>query len=313
MWTDSRYHIQAEQQLDPTLWTLMKSGLADVPQPVDWLPPNSRVGIDPYLIDAQSFQTLSATLKRTGSVLLEVHPNLVDAVWTDKPQQQLPPVEAWALEFSGRRVADKVAELRTVIAARSATAAVVSALDDVACEYDGRFIESDNSSLIFLAALPSTGLLNLRGHDIENNAVFYAYALITNTTIELYVLNPQRITDDIRAHLQREGVIVEVQNYAEITVGLRRVLTGSPAARVLLSKPNQALFATVPAEQQVLVDSPVNRMKVVKNDIEAAGLRRAHIRDGAAVIKYLHWLDENVDRLVVTELSGAARLAEFRA
>lgn len=133
LWTDSRYHIQAEDQLDGTLWTLMKTGLPDVPSTHDWLPPDSRVGIDPYLIDAERFRSLGDSLRRKNCVLVAVTPNLVDEVWTDKPQLRLPAIEPLDVAFSGRRVADKVADLRAVLVQHEATAAVVSALDDVAC------------------------------------------------------------------------------------------------------------------------------------------------------------------------------------
>lgn len=134
LWTDSRYHIQADAQLNGSLWTLMKRGEANVPTPVEWLPMGIRVGVDPYLMDADQFRTLRTALERVGSVLVEVRPNLVDAVWSDKPLQQLPAIEPWPMQFSGRQVGDKVADLRAVAAQRGVAAVVVSALDDVACE-----------------------------------------------------------------------------------------------------------------------------------------------------------------------------------
>lgn len=135
LWTDSRYHIQADEQLNADLWTLMKRGLPNVPEPVEWLPHGIRVGVDPYLIDADQFRTLRSALELVGSHLVEVQPNLVDTVWSDKPQQQLPAIVPLAIEFSGRSVGDKVADLRAVAVERGAEAVVVSALDDVACEW----------------------------------------------------------------------------------------------------------------------------------------------------------------------------------
>lgn len=134
LWTDSRYHIQAYEQLNDSMWTLMKRGEKNVPTPVEWLPIGIRVGIDPYLIDADQFRTLRTALEGVGSVLVEVRPNLVDVVWSDKPLQQLPAIEPLPIEFSGRLVGDKIADLRAVAAQRGVAAVVVSALDDVACE-----------------------------------------------------------------------------------------------------------------------------------------------------------------------------------
>lgn len=136
LWTDSRYHIQAAEQLDAALWTLQRRGRPDVPAPVDWLPRDIRVGIDPFLIDAERFRSLAEALRSRGSQLVEVRPNLVDAVWSDKPALQLPRIEAQTVQFSGRSVAQKVADLRAEAQKQGVDAVVVSALDDVACEWN---------------------------------------------------------------------------------------------------------------------------------------------------------------------------------
>lgn len=129
------------------------------------------------------------------------------------------------------------------------------------------------------------------------------------------MLDPQRVDANITAHFKRENISVSVHAYEQLTDDIGVVLRtdASGTAKILLSRPSQALVATVPAAQQLLLASPVNRMKVVKNGVEAAGMWRAHRRDGAAVIKYLHWLDGHIDGERVTELSGAAQLAEFRS
>lgn len=145
--------------------------------------------------------------------------------------------------------------------------------------------------------------------------MFYAYVLLTSRTVQLYVLDTQRIDANITAHFHRENITVNVHAYDQLTAGIEAMLRADATAtiKVLLSRPSQALVAAVPAGQQLLVASPVNRMKVVKNAVEAAGMWRAHRRDGAAVIKYMHWLDGHIDGERVTELSGAAQLAQFRA
>lgn len=134
LWTDTRYHIQAAEQLDAALWTLQKSGQSGVPTTLEWLPDNIRIGVDPYLIDAESFRRQSNAFQTHGSQLVEITPNLVDAVWTDKPALKLARINALPQDFSGRSVAQKVADLRAVAQKNAVTAVVVSALDDVACE-----------------------------------------------------------------------------------------------------------------------------------------------------------------------------------
>lgn len=124
-------------------------------------------------------------------------------------------------------------------------------------------------------------------------------------------MQPSRINAQVRAHFATEQISVDVQEYERLTDGIKQVLASSDS-RMLLSNPNQAIFSAVPVNQRILVESPVNLMKVIKNSVEAEGIRHAHIRDGAAVIKYLHWLDENIDSGNVTELSGSDVLGDFR-
>lgn len=135
LWTDSRYHIQATEQLDPTLWLLMKSGNPGVPTLYEWLPKKIRVGIDPFLIDSDSFRSMANRLQLSQSVLVEVTPNLVDDVWVDKPVQDFPEIHALDIQFTGKRVSDKINDLREVVAKQQGSAIVVSALDEVACKY----------------------------------------------------------------------------------------------------------------------------------------------------------------------------------
>lgn len=160
--------------------------------------------------------------------------------------------------------------------------------------------------------MQTIGLLNLRGSDIQNNPVFFAYVLVTHEAVHLYVLQPSRITESIRSHFATEGVQVSVYDYDQITDGIKSALQTTRKPLLILSKPSQALFSSVPFDQQVTIVSPVNLMKIIKNSVEAEGMKRAHVRDGAALIKYLHWLEENIDSSVVTELSGAAVLGSFR-
>lgn len=153
LWTDGRYHIQAANQLDDTLWTLMKSGTPGVPTYAEWLPRKIRVGVDPFLMDADSFRNMAAALKSQESDLVEVRPNLVDEVWIDKPSPHFPAIEPLAIQFSGKRSSDKIADLRAEIRKNNASAIVISALDDVACElhiiFDQMHFNMDECILLY--------------------------------------------------------------------------------------------------------------------------------------------------------------------
>uniref|UniRef100_A0A182N8Z9 Aminopeptidase P N-terminal domain-containing protein n=1 Tax=Anopheles dirus TaxID=7168 RepID=A0A182N8Z9_9DIPT len=290
-WTDSRYHLQAENQIDPTYWTLMKEGLIGVPSRDEWLltnlSPGAQVGTDPFLIASTEFERLGGVLGRQGYRMITLERNLVDIVWNNRPPQTSEDLLPLALAYSGQRSSDKIQALRVVLQENSANAIVVSALDEIAW------------------------LLNLRGSDISYNPVFFAYMIVSHGNIHLFT-NPDRINETIRAHFRTEGIVVDVRDYRDILAGIEEYVKGGN--RLIVSTAcSQALYAAIPADQRTQLYSVLAKMKAVKNEVEAIGMRRAHIRDGAAVVRYLHWLEKVVDEGNVTELSGAAQLREFRS
>lgn len=292
LWTDSRYHIQAEQQLYDG-WTLKKSGSVGVETYQEWLyhntDPNSVIGIDPKLIDSAAYLSLATYLSETGRTLKSIDKNLVDEVWTDKPTPNYEEIIALSYQFSGRRISEKLSDVRKGMTALGSQSHIVTALDDIAW------------------------LLNLRGLDIPYNPVFFAYVILTANEVRLYVEQTSRITTEIWKHFQEEGVEDEIKvfDYNLIKTGLKNIVDNTEDL-ILIHKTSQDIYETVPAARRVVRTSPILLLKVVKNEVEANGMREANIRDGAAVIQYLSWLNRTIDTEIITELSGAAKLAEFR-
>uniref|UniRef100_A0AAG5DP99 Aminopeptidase P N-terminal domain-containing protein n=1 Tax=Anopheles atroparvus TaxID=41427 RepID=A0AAG5DP99_ANOAO len=291
LWTDSRYHLQAEDQIDPAYWTLMREGLIGVPTRDEWLTsvlsPGAQVGTDPFLIASTEFERLGAVLGRGGYRLITLERNLVDIVWNNRPPQTAEDLRTMPLEYTGKRAAEKVADLRLVMQEQGADVIVISALDEIAW------------------------LLNLRGSDISYNPVFFAYLLVSHGNLHLFT-STERINETIREHFRAEGISADVRDYRDILAGIEEYVRGGN--RLIVSTAcSQALYAAIPADQRLQVYSVVAKMKAVKNPTEAAGMRRAHVRDGAAVVRYLHWLETVVDGGNVTELTGAAKLQQFRS
>ncbi|XP_035781767.1 xaa-Pro aminopeptidase ApepP-like [Anopheles albimanus] len=294
LWTDSRYHLQAEAELDGAHWRLMREGLPGVPSRDEWLlstlSPGAQVGTDPFLIASTEYERLGGVLAGAGHRLITLERNLVDSVWNNRPPQTAEPLLPLALQYSGQRAADKVTAVRDALHASGANGIVISALDEIAW------------------------LLNLRGSDIRYNPVFFAYALVTHERIHLFT-GPERINETIRQHLRTEGLAaLDVRDYRDILAGIDEYVRAGH--RLLVSTAcSQALYAAIPAAQRLQEYSVVAKLKAVKNAVEAEGMRRAHVRDGAAVVRYLHWLEATVgrpDAPNVTELSGAAQLHAFR-
>ncbi|XP_055587081.1 xaa-Pro aminopeptidase ApepP-like [Uranotaenia lowii] len=291
LWTDSRYHLQAEAQLDGDHWTLMKQGVAGVPTQDQWLLDNlpgvAQVGADPFLITSTEFDRLAKVLIGGGKRLITLERNLVDIVWNNRPAQTAGPLLLLDIKFSGKRASEKVADLRKELETRKAAAIVINGLDEIAW------------------------LLNMRGSDIRYNPVFFAYVIVSRSEILLFT-NPERINSSVQEHFRSEGITVNVREYNDILKGIEKFVDEGDRL-IVASSCSQAIYAHIPVDQRIQVYSIVASKKAVKNSVEAEGMRKAHIRDGAALVRYLHWLEKNVDSNNVTELSGAAKLREFRS
>ncbi|KZO98526.1 Creatinase/aminopeptidase [Calocera viscosa TUFC12733] len=260
LFTDGRYFLQAEQQLDRcerlrpfgpeglTLWQQL--GIDEAGN----LPKGTKIGIDPTLISAEDARVLREDLGKKDSLLVPLTWNIVDRVWADsRPERPKNPIIAHELQYAGKSSAEKIKEVREYLTKNNFSAMVVSMLDEVAW------------------------LFNLRGSDIPYNPVFFAYALITEKKAILF-LEPGQLSDDVSAHLDPG---VEIQPYGGFWYYLDETCDNGKE-----SSNGRASWAISKAleEQNVTVGrSPVADLKAVKNEAEIEGFRQSHIRDGAAL------------------------------
>ena len=294
LWTDGRYFLQAADQLADTGILLQKMGEPGVPTFVEWiasrLEPGQTLGYDGRTIEGRLADTLHKALDPQYIRFMETE-DLVGRIWTDRPAFPAAPI--WILEekYTGRSRKDKLDGLRRHMADCRADRMLIAGLDDIAW------------------------LFNIRGGDIAFNPVPMAYALIGFDKASLYV-SEEAVTADVRKELAEDGV--EIRPYFAIYEDLREL----PEYSSLLldrSSCNVALLAAVPAGVGVIHKSSWTTLqKAVKNPVEAANIRRAHIRDGAAVTKLLYWLDQIQDTGEykegrITELDVAARLLQLRS
>uniref|UniRef100_A0A336M0S0 CSON009826 protein n=1 Tax=Culicoides sonorensis TaxID=179676 RepID=A0A336M0S0_CULSO len=295
LWVDSRYHLQAERQVDQSQWTIMKQGIPGVQTRAEWLlavlENNSKVGFDPLLLSSTEIATLNGSLVEKGYSVIPIEKNLIDVVWdVNKPQPNITPLNVHPLEYSGKKIIDKINAINDELQKLNADSVFLTALDDIAW------------------------LFNLRASDISYTPVFYSYALISrNHGIQLF-LHKNRITSQIQQHFENEGIkdLIQVKDYEQIVTSLKDYVELSSEKIVIPTSVNFAISSVVPTSRTIRKNL-VSIMKSVKNDIEAEGMKQAHIRDGAAIVRYLHWLEQNVDVLNITELSGADKLKVFRS
>ncbi|KAM8924169.1 xaa-Pro aminopeptidase 1 [Pelodytes ibericus] len=300
LWTDGRYFLQAAQQLDCN-WTLMKMGLKDTPSQEDWLlnvlPEGSRVGVDPFIIQTDQWKSMSLALKNAGHSLVPVQENLIDVIWADRPPRPCQPLITLGLKYTGIPWKHKIEALRTAMAEKKASWIVLTALDEVAW------------------------LFNLRGSDVEYNPVFFAYAIIGTNTIRLFV-NGDRLADPgVRGHLMLDSsppdeYRVQLEPYETVLPTLQSICAGlCPKERVWISdKASYALSEAIPKDHRYLSQyTPICLSKAVKNASEIEGMRLAHIKDAVALCELFNWLENEVPKGEVTEISASDKAEEFRS
>jgi Xaa-Pro aminopeptidase len=304
--TDGRYFNQATKQLDSN-WLLLKQGLQDVPTWQEWSADQSEggkvVGVDPTVISAPDARKLAEKIKkRGGQELLAVEENLVDQIWGDgRSPRPSEPVKVLAKEFAGKDVKTKLDELRKDLEKKKSSGFVVSMLDEIAW------------------------LFNMRGNDIPYNPVFFSYASVTPTTATLYV-DESKLSGDCQTYLAENGVSVRpYEKIFEDTQVLGQSLDATngddqPEAKIrkflVSNKTSWALKRSLGGETKVdELRSPIGDAKAVKNETELEGMRQCHIRDGAALIEYFSWLEDqlNVQKVEIDEVTAADKLEEMRS
>ena len=290
LWTDSRYFIAAEQQLAGTEFVLMRERVAGTPTISEWLGKvlsdinGATVGVDGMVNTAADVEALIADLRQQGGITVRTNFDPLAVIWTNQPPIPTAPIEVHSLEYAGESTTSKLSRIRMALRSLHADGMLVSALDDIAWT------------------------LNLRGSDVHCNPVFVSYLLIDTKTTTLFI-NDEKLTPDVKAYLTAQGVQTAPYNH------IKDALRNYNEYNILLD-PNvisYTLFKQVRTQEVVRASSPIPAMKAIKNEIEVEGFRRAMIRDGVALVKFLRWLQTAVAKGQETEISVAEKLTALRA
>ena len=294
LWTDSRYFIAADEQLRGTEFQLMKLKMPGTPTIAEWINEQwtkndgqwTEVGIDGMVASTTEVRRLIEELRQHGGFTLRTNLDPLREIWPGRPA--IPEAEAFVLplEYAGESAHEKIARIRKALREKHADGMLMAALDDIAWT------------------------LNLRGSDVHCNPVVVSYLLIASNKATLYI-NPVKLTDAVRAYLRQEGI--ETDRYENIGKGLKDYFEYN----ILLDpdEVNYTLFKYV-SREIVEAESPVKRMKAIKNPTERAGFRSAMLRDGIALVKFLKWLTNSklyTLNSTLTELSIDQKLTALRA
>ena len=292
LWTDSRYFLAAEEQLKGTEFQLMRLKIEGTPTIAEWIGrecgAGAEVGIDGWCSSVSDVKDMIASLRKQGGITLRTNFDPLKLIWRDRPTIPENPVEIYPLQYAGEATHDKIGRIRQALRETHADGMLMAALDDIAWT------------------------LNLRGTDVHCSPVFVSYLLISTTDVTLYI-NKGKLTPEVVDYLKSEGV--GVAPYDEISKGLKDYFEYN-----ILLDPNEVNYALYKSAVREIVEeeSPVKRMKTVKNEREITGFRSAMLKDGIAMVKFLKWIDEWKENSSMaggqqTEISISERLEALRA
>lgn len=289
LWTDSRYFLAAEEQLEGTEYQLMRLKMEGTPTIAEWLGKelqdvqSPEVGLDGMVNSYNYVKDLSYSLRKLGGITLRTNLDPLEQIWENRPSLPANPVEIQPLEYAGETLASKVARIRKALRELHADGMLVSALDDIAWT------------------------LNLRGTDVHCNPVFVSYLLIESDKVSLFV-DDNKLSPEVKQYLQDNQVSLYKYNKVE------KCLESYSEYNILLDgdETSYYLWKTVKCQEIVAAGSPIPAMKAVKNKAEIEGYRSAMLKDGVAMVKFLKWLKPAVEAGGQTEISIDEKLTSLR-
>jgi len=295
LWTDSRYFLAAEEQLQDTEFQLMKLKIEGTPTIAEWLGKelvlaststitSTEIGIDGSTSSASYIEELKAELRKHGGLTLRTNLDVLQRIWTERPSIPMNPIVPQPIELAGEDTSSKLTRIRKALREQHADGMLMASLDDIAWT------------------------LNLRGSDVHCCPVFVGYLLITTQTATLFV-HEQKLTTEARQSLARYHIATAP--YTKV----KDALAHYPDYNILANpdEVSYTLMAAIKTKEIIKEPSPVPTLKAVKNETEQQGFRQAMLRDGIALVRFLHWLKPAVEAGGQTEMSVSRKLEALRA
>ena len=294
LWTDSRYCLQAAEQLEGTGITLFKDRMPGTPSIAEWLSKELKkgdiIGMDGWVNGIDFKESLYAVCSPKG-IQVESVADPFDEIWKDRPSLPSDPVFILEEKYAGRSCRQKIELIREEIRKNNCQSILLSALDEIAWT------------------------LNLRGSDVHCNPVFISYMHITQKKATLYIIE-EKLSPEVKVYLEENGIILKSYHQVEGDIKkVRQNIQVSPALNMKLFNAAGYLTANgIDTGHKIMeIPSPVSLLKAVKNETEINGFRHAMERDGIAMVKFLKWLKTAVPAGNETELSVDRKLYELRA
>ena len=286
LWTDSRYYLQAEQELEGTNIKLFKDGLKETPSIADKikqsLPEGSTVGVDGQMISINEFNQLSTMLDKYK---FNTKSQLINKLWLERPPLPTTEVYLYEEQHSGEETIGKIDRIRK------------------------KYLQDPNKVLLITALDEIAWILNIRGDEIQNNPVVISFLLLSQDKCDLFI-DRRKVHTNIGNYFFHQNVTTREYNtiYTYLAEYKNKTIQYDPNQTNILLK--GVLDKTVKIEETA---SPIAQLKAIRNPIEIANVKQAMLKDGVAMVQFLMWLEENVKRGDVTELDAINKLVELRS
>jgi Xaa-Pro aminopeptidase len=288
LFVDGRYTLQARDQVDPALFTI--EHVVETP-PERWIEQNltadHRIGYDPWLHTVDGAEKLVKACAAAGAALVPIEPNLIDDIWSDRPPPPLGPIKLHDLRFAGEAAEDKLLRIRAELGKLKADALVVSDPHAVAWSF------------------------NIRGSDVQHTPLPLSFAIVPAEGRPSLYVDGRKLANDVRHRLEE---LADVREPAELAPALSALGAAKRTVRLDQATAADAIARLVTGGGGKVTrgPDPIALMKTVKNAVEIAGARAAHIRDGAAVVRFLAWFERAAPGGQLTEIEAVKALETFR-
>ena len=285
LWTDGRYFVQAAKELAGTGVTLMKMGQEGVPTVEEYLAANTKegmtIGFDGRVVNEMLGEALEKTLPER---FLSYRSDLIGEIWSDRPALSAEPVWILDAKYTGESAAERLAKVREKMKENGAEVHILTALDDIAW------------------------MLNIRGNDIPCNPVVLSYLVLTETESHLFI-QEETLNEKVKQYLADLGISLHPYD------AVYDFVSGITGKTILLEKAkvNYTICQSVMGSNTIVnVMNPASSLKAVKTPVEMENIRKAHIKDGVAVTRFVYWLKKNIGKIPMNEVSVAEKLESFR-
>nr|WP_312291412.1 aminopeptidase P family protein [Clostridium chromiireducens] len=287
LWTDGRYFIQANEQLKDSGVELFKIGIPGWPTLEEWLIDNMAEGqtlsFDGRVVSVNQYKEI-LRIKENKNINIVMDKDLIDQIWIDKPKMPKEMIFLHDIKYCGKSAGEKIQEVRNEMKKLGGKSYIIASLDDIAWLY------------------------NIRGNDVKYTPVVLAYALIDEKEAVLYT-NEEKVSGIDKEKLSSEGI--EIKSYEDVFKDIKEIKDS-----VILDSDKVSAYIYEQIRDDVKKIEELNistRLKAIKNNTEVKSIKNCQLRDGVAMVKFIKWIKENVDKETITELTLADKLCEIRS